>query len=127
MPLSRACGLYKIHHTLHIWIVSACLNPLVFRSFLQVTACCNLRDMKRCSLFFLAFVTTLLLAAVSGSFKDGRETLYKGGDDRDAMIAIREKRGGVSPGTLNRWRNTMAKARAEQAKLGQNVAGMTIP
>jgi hypothetical protein len=47
--------------------------------------------MKRCSLFFLAFVTTLLLAVRSDSFGKDPGPVFKGIDATDPMIASWEK------------------------------------
>jgi hypothetical protein len=47
--------------------------------------------MKRFNLFFLPFVTILLLTVMSGSFEVGQGTFYKVVDAKDAMITYREK------------------------------------
>jgi len=47
--------------------------------------------MKRCSLFFLTLITTLVSAVLSGSFEDGQGAISKVVDARGAMIASREK------------------------------------
>ena len=47
--------------------------------------------MKRFNLFFLPFVTILLLVVMSGSFEIGQGSIYKGVDAKDAMITYREK------------------------------------
>ena len=52
----------------------------------------NSKDMKRCCLFFLAFITAVSLAVLTGSFEGRTGTMKPEVDSADVTMASREKK-----------------------------------
>ena len=93
LGVQLCCGLYKFYRTLHTWLVTTGQNPLVFQSFLPAAAVLkSKKNMKRCCLFFLAFVAAVFLAVLTGSFEHRPGTINQVVDTADMSIASQEKK-----------------------------------
>lgn len=68
--------------------------PKAFRLdlVLSVIAVQNFKDMKRCCLFFLAFITAISLAVLTGSFEGRLDTMNPEIDSADVTMSSGEKK-----------------------------------
>lgn len=67
-------------------------KPLDWISFLPVIAVQNFKDMKRCCLFFLAFITAISLAVLTGSFEGRQDRMNSEIDSADVTMSSGEKK-----------------------------------